>query len=214
MHAVRGWLLATILVCLFPALMLYASLTVYGKRLLTPIDWGRFAGIILLAEIAHMDTNGGPRAWAIAGESLSSAALSHVSLRLNAHTYQIPLPPNTIRKSCDRLIAGLPQGSTGESPGSTIPKSCLSGAEFPPEFSSFITMAAPSEMERYTNVTLPAAGWIFQDRLGSTWIFRKNETQLMMDLGSYLTVFIADFSLSLNQTPQKIRKLSRKHGSK
>lgn len=204
-RTVKACLLAITLLLVTPALVLYVSLAVYGKRLLTLNEWGRFAGIISFAEIAHIDTNGGPRAWAIAGESLSDAALSQVSLESNAQTYQIPLPPNTIRKSCDRLVAGLPKGFTGESPGPSIPKSCLSGAKFPTEFSSFISIAAPEEMNRYTNVTLPAAGWMFEDRLGSAWFFRKKDTRLMMNLGSYLTVFIVDFSLDLAQAPRKAR---------
>jgi hypothetical protein len=189
-----------------PALVLYGSLTVYGKRLLTLNEWSRFAGIISYATVAHIDTNGGPRAWAIAGESLSGAALSQISLESNAQAYQIPLPPNTIRESCDRLVAGLPKGFTGQSPGPTIPQSCLSGAKYPTELSSFISIASPEEMNRYTNVTLPAAGWMFEDRLGSAWFFRKRDTRLMMNLGSYLTVFIVDFSLDLTQAPRKNRK--------
>lgn len=205
-RASKACLLAIALLLAIPALVLYISLAVYGKRLLTPNEWSRFAGIISFATIAHVDTNGGSRAWAIAGESLSDTALSQVSLELNAQTYQIPLPPNTIRKSCDRLVAGLPKGFAGMSHGPTIPKSCLSGAQFPTEFSSFISIAAPKEMARYTDVTLPAAGWIFEDRLGSGWFFRKKDTRLMMNLGSYLTVFIVDFSLDLTQVPRKTRK--------
>jgi hypothetical protein len=189
-----------------PALCLYISLAVYGKRLPTLNEWSRFAGVIAFASVVHLDTNGGPRAWAIAGESLSHAALSQVSLKLDAQTYLIPLPPNTIRKSCDRLVAGLPKGSTGNSPWPTIPKSCSSGAEFPTELSSFITFANPDEMNRYTNVTLPAAGWTFKDRLGSVWVYQNHEAQLMMNLGSYLTVYIADFSLDLNLVPRKTKK--------
>jgi hypothetical protein len=207
-RTVKACLLAIPLLLVTPALVLYVSLCVYGKRLLPFNDWGRFAGIISFAGIAHMDTNGGPRAWAIAGESLSDAALSQVSLESNAQTYEIPLPPNTIRQSCDRLVAGLPKGFTGRSPGRTIPKSCLSGAKFPTECSSFISIAAPEEMARYTDVTLPAAGWIFEDRLGSGWFFRKKDTRLMMGLGSYLTVFIVDFSLDLTPAPPKNKQRS------
>jgi hypothetical protein len=206
MGTFKAGLLTIIVLLAIPALVLYGSLAVYGKRLLTPNEWGRLAGIISFATIAHMNTNGGPRAWAIAGESLSDAALSQIPLELNAQTHQIPLPPNTIRQSCDRLVAGLPKGFAGMSHGPTIPKSCLSGAQFPTEFSSFISIAVPEEMARYTDVTLPAAGWIFEDRLGSVWFFRKKDTRLMMNLGSYLTVFIVDFSLDLTQAPRKIRK--------
>jgi hypothetical protein len=171
-------------------------------------EWGRFAGVIAFASVAHADTNGGPRAWAIAGESLSNAALSQVSLKLDAQTYLIPLPPNTIRKSCGLWVAGLPKDSTDKSPWPTIPKSCSSGAEFPTEFSSFITFANPDEMNRYTNVTLPAAGWTFKDRLGSVWVYQNHEARLMMNLGSYLTVYIVDFSLDLNRAPRKTKKTS------
>jgi hypothetical protein len=205
-RTLKAGLLTVTLLFAIPGLMLYGSLAIYGKRLLTFNEWSRFAGIIPYATIAHFDTNGGPRAWAIAGESLSGAALSQVSLESNAQTYQIPLPPNTIRKSCDRLVAGLPKGFAGGSPGPTIPQSCISGAKFPTEFPSFISIAAPEDMARYTDVTLPAAGWIFEDRLGSAWFFRKKDTRLMMNLGSYLTVFIVDFSLDLTQAPRKTRK--------
>ncbi|MGB8703117.1 MAG: hypothetical protein WCD18_27175 [Thermosynechococcaceae cyanobacterium] len=198
-RAVRYGLLSIALLLLLPSLFLYVSLAVYGKRLLTLNEWSRFAGIIAFAGIAHLDTNGGPRAWAIAGESLSQAAISKVALTVDTHVYQIPLPPNTIRKNCDRIVAGLPKGSTGGSPWYTIPQSCLSGSEFPTEGSNFITLASPEEMNRYAKVTLPAAGWAFQDRLGSAWFFRNNDTQLMMNLGSYLTIFIADFSLDLSR---------------
>ena len=206
MRGIRPWLLVITLLFSLPALLLYLSLAVKAKRLLTLSEWGRFAGIILFAEIAHLNENGGPRAWAIAGESLSNAALTEVSLKANPQTYQIPLPPNTIRKSCNRLIAGLPQGFKEESPGSTIPKSCLSGAKFPTEYQSFITAASPNEVNRYTSITLPAAGWTFTDRFGSAWVFQKNETRLMIDLGSYLTVFIADFSVDLSSVPRKAHK--------
>ena len=206
MRGIRPWLLVITLLFSLPALLLYLSLAVKAKRLLTLSEWGRFAGIILFAEIAHLNENGGPRAWAIAGESLSNAALAQVSLELNDQSYQIPLPPNTIRKSCDRLIAGLPQGFDEDSHGPTIPKSCRSGAEFPTEYQSFITTAPPNEVNRYTSITLPTAGWTFEDRLGSAWIFRKKETRLMMDLGSYLTAFIADFSMDLTSVPRKAHK--------
>jgi hypothetical protein len=207
-RTVKACLLTITLLLVTPALVLYVSLAMYGKRLLPLNEWGRFAGIISFATIAHMDTNGGPRAWAIAGESLSDAALSQVSLELNTQTYEIPLPPNTIRQSCDRLVAGLPKGFTGQSHGPTIPKSCLSSAKFPTEVSGFISIAAPEEMARYTDVTLPAAGWIFEDRMGSAWFFRKQDTRLMMGLGSYLTVFIVDFSLDLTQAPPKNKRKS------
>jgi hypothetical protein len=212
-RTVKACLLTMTLLLATPALALYVSLAVQGKRLLSFNEWGRFAGIISFAGIAHMDTKGGPRAWAIAGESLSDAALSQVSLESNAQTYEIPLPPNTIRQSCDRLIAGLPKGFTGKSPGPTIPKSCLSGAKFPTEVSGFISIAAPEEMARYTDRTLPAAGWIFEDRLGSAWFFRKKDTRLMMGLGSYLTVFIVDFSLDLTQVPRKNKQRSKQLSS-
>jgi hypothetical protein len=208
-RTVKAYLLAMTLLLVTPALVLYVSLCVYGKRLLPLNDWGRFAGIISFAGIVHMDTNGGQRAWAIASESLSNAALSQVSLESNAQTYQIPLPPNTIRQSCDRLIAGLPKGFASMSHGPPIPRSCLSGAKYPTEFPRFISIATPEEMNRYTDVTLPAAGWIFEDRLGSAWFFRKKDTRLMMDLGSYLTVFIADFGLDLTQAPRKNKQRSK-----
>jgi hypothetical protein len=208
MHAVRTWLLAFTLLLSLPALFLYISLAGYGKRQLTLEEWGRFAEVIAFASVAHLDTNGGPRAWAIAGESLSNAALPHVSIKLDTQTYLIPLPPNTIRKNCDRLVAGLPKGSTSSSPWPKIPKSCSAGVEFPAEFSSFITFANPDEMNRYTNVTLPAAGWTFKNRLGSVWVYQNHEAQLMMNLGSYLTVYIPDFSLDLNRAPRKTKKTS------
>jgi hypothetical protein len=207
-RTVKNWLLAITLLLSLPALCLYISLAVYGKRLPTLNEWSRFAGVIAFAGVAHLDTNGGPRAWAIAGESLSNAALSQVSLKLDAQTYLIPLPSHTIRKSCDRWVAGLPKGSTGNSPWPAIPKSCSFGAEFPVELFSFISFANSDEMNRYTNVTLPAAGWTFKDRLGSAWVYQNHEAQLMMNLGSYLTVYIADFSLDLSLAPRKTKKTS------
>ncbi|MGB7412892.1 MAG: hypothetical protein WA902_01675 [Thermosynechococcaceae cyanobacterium] len=123
----------------------------------------------------------------------------------NSAADPVPLPPLTIQKSCDRLITGLPPGSTGKSPGPTIPDSCKAGAEFPTEVSSFISTAAPEEMERYVQKTLPAAGWIFEDRFGSTWIFRRHNTRLMMNSTAYLTAFIGTFSLNLEPVPAKFR---------
>jgi hypothetical protein len=202
---IRAGLIAIALWVSIPLLLLYVSLSWYGKRLFSPIELIRFAGIISFASIAHIDTNGGPRAWAIIGDSLSNSAMTQVPLKLQAQTELIPLPPRTIRKSCDRLIAGLPPGSTGQSPGPTIPKSCKAGAQFPAEYSSFITTANPGEMDQYVHQTLPAAGWVFEDRFGSAWFFRKQDTRLMMILTSYLTPFIDTFSLSLEPVPAKFR---------
>ncbi len=205
MHAMKNCLLGITLLLTIPGLLFYFSLVVSGKRFPTLNEWWRFAVVVSLAEIAHWDANGGPRAWAIASDSMSNP-VSQVSLVSEGQIYPLPLPPNTIRKSCDRLVAGLPKGFTGKSPEPTIPKSCLAGAHYPTEISSFISIADPDEIAQYINKTLPAAGWFYEDRLGSAWFFRKNENRLMLNWGSYLTFFISDLSLDLTHpAPRKTR---------
>jgi hypothetical protein len=200
LRAVRAWLIATALWITIPSALLYVSWAVYGKRLLTPGEFVHFAGITAFATVAHIGTNGGSRSWKIIAESLSDTP-EQIPLTLAGQTYQIPLPPHTIRKSCDRLIAGLPRGFMNEPPRPTIPPSCKGGAEFPTEITSFITTATPEQMDNYIHMTLPAAGWVSDDRLSSFWFFRHRDTRLTMKLTSYLTVSIADFSLTLMPDP-------------
>jgi hypothetical protein len=200
LRAVRAWLIATALWITIPSALLYVSWSVYGKRWLTPSEFVRFAGMTAFATVAHIDTNGGPRSWKIIAESLSGTP-AQIPLTFKGQAYQMPLPPHTIRKSCDRLIAGLPKGFIGGHPGQAIPSSCKGGAEFPTEIASFITTATPEQMDQYIHTTLPAAGWVFDDRLSSVWFFHNHDTRLMMKLTSYLTVSIADFSLKLMLAP-------------
>lgn len=200
---IRNYLFSMVLLFSVPLILFYSSLSLAGKRFLTINEWVQFTKILLAAGIIHLDENGGPRAWAIIREGLSHDAKAQVVLKFQGETYQIPLPPYTIRKSCDRLVAGLPKGFNGKGPGPTIPQSCLSGEEFPTEFSSFITTASADQMNHYIYQTLPKAGWMADDRIGSVWVFRRKNTRLLMNLGSYLTVFIADFNLSLSPISQK-----------
>lgn len=201
LRTVRAWLIAVALLVSVPSLLLYTSLSINGKRLLTPHEFVRFTGILSFASIANIDTNGGPRAWSIIGDSVSDKAISQASLELESKTYTVPLPPYTIKKGCDAFQPVLGRGSRlVESP-----PSCSAGSEFPTEFSSFITTATPRQMDRYITQTLPAAGWINDDRLGSAHFFRKGDRRLMMNLRAYLTVFIADFELEIMPVPEKLR---------
>lgn len=199
----RAWAIATALLVSIPSVLLYISWAVYGKRLLTPGEFLHFAGITAFATVAHIDTNGGPRSWAIIGESLSDTP-SQISLEFDGRNYQIPLPPHTIRQSCQRIIAGLPKGFASE----RIPKSCIAGAEFPTESHDFITAASRTEMLRYLNTTLPAAGWESQDRLGSAWFFHSGEVRVMIISSSYLTTQLGALSLNLMPIPTILREQS------
>ena len=50
--------------------------------------------------------------------------------------------------------------------------------------------------------------YFFAFQKSGMWVYQNHEAQLMMNLGSYLTVYIADFSLDLNQVPRKTKKTS------
>ena len=179
------------------AIAVYSSLSVRARR---PLSWPesqRFAQILVWAGLGHWAA---PRAYGILADSLSDAAVSQTTLTLADQSYVLPLPPYTLRKSCDRFLAGLPK-QWQELQGLKPPPSCLAGAAFPTEYAAFITVASEAEFEQYVTKTLPQAGWVFEDRYGAAGLFRKGEVRLTMGAGSYLTVWIDDFEMMLQSVP-------------
>ncbi len=184
------------------AIAVYSALSGNAQR---PLSWPesqRFAQILVWAGLGHWAA---PRAYGILADSLSDAAVTHTTLTLADQSYVLPLPPYTLRKSCDRLVAGLPkQWQTWQrqgTPGPQPPPSCLAGAVFPTEYAAFLTVASEAEFEQYVTETLPQAGWVYEDRYGAAWVFCNGEVSLTMIAGSYLTVLIDDFELMLQAVP-------------
>jgi hypothetical protein len=195
------WILVILL--FLPALVIYISFSIHAKRPLSPKELGRFSLTLLTATLLHSNENGGPRAFAIALDSVSDKTAIQTTVELSGKFYRVPLPPYSMLESCERLIAGLPDGLQSHFPNATVPPSCVMGAKFPSESKRFLTLASGEEFDRqYLENDLPKAGWKFQDRLGAAVFFRQGKAQLMINVGSYLTGNISEFSISLNSAPK------------
>jgi hypothetical protein len=125
----------------FPILLIvfgvYASLAFRAKRFLPPQDIGHFAWTLAFATVLHSDTAGGPRALSIISDAISEQAVTQASVKADGKNVTLPLPPYTIRASCDRIIRRLPKDPTSQGP-----PSCQAGTSFPRESQYFLTITS------------------------------------------------------------------------
>lgn len=177
---------------------IYAIFAVRARRLLPIRDVGHFVWTWAIASVVHADTAGGERSFAIISEAISEQAVTQASVKVESKSVTLPLPPYTIRASCDLIIKGLPKELDPKLPGPKAPPSCKTAASFPTESQYFLTLTSGGDFyQQYLEKTLPEAGWVKSDRLGgAVFYIKKGHTRRMMiAVGSYLTANIIGFTI-------------------
>jgi hypothetical protein len=190
---VPKWIGVGILPILFILLGIYISIALRAKRFLPLQDVGHFVWTLAIASLVHYDSAGGPRAFSIISDAVSTQAVTQTAVKVEGKRVTLPLPPYTIRASCDRIIRRLPKDPTSQGP-----PSCQAGASFLKESQYFLTLTSGENFyQRYLEKTLPEAGWVQSDRLGGAifYIKKGHTLKIMMLVGSYLTGNIVQFTI-------------------
>jgi hypothetical protein len=159
----------------------------------TIIVTGNTMGTLLL------NRNGsGFTTFGIIADAISDRAIAHTTLAVGKEKQVLPLPPQTILASCDRISAyilplEIEADATTNPYGLEIPNSCKGGAEYPREVKFFLTLTPLSQMESYFTKTLPKQEWSFErDHPGDASTFRKGNLRILLQKSPY---FGAEISL-------------------
>jgi hypothetical protein len=184
-----------IYLCLFLApfilsvLVAYTFLSLKAKRSLSFSEAQRYSTMVGRSSIFFPVLTGqmvGFRSFDVIADALSDRAIPQTVVKAAAEQQILPLPPQTILASCDRIAAYIKpiQNDAAENPlGLIVPDSCRGGAEYPlaTEENYFLTLASYEAIEQqYLEITLSKAGWVRRGPLrpGGAQTFGKGNVRI------------------------------------
>jgi hypothetical protein len=170
-------------------LVAHTFLSIKAKRSLSFSEAQHYSAMIGRSNIGSLLISRqivGLRLLDVIADALSDRAIPQTIVKAGAEQQILPLPPQTILASCDRIAAYVKpiQNDAAENPlGLMVPDSCREGAEYPAatDVNYFLTLASYEAIDQpYLEVALLKAGWIKKDipRPGGAQTFGKGNVRI------------------------------------